>query len=352
MISQSDINNWHIKHPWDEFLQVEQDMWLERLVLSISKHSYLKDRMAISGGTALNKLWLPRPMRYSEDLDYVCLLGKGSNMLSYISEAGVSCGLRLRKGLRSWRLGTAYPKVFFEFPSEIDNDYHKLKVEISTPPAWMNLSSKHFEYLLQERVENWLPASSMVLTMTPKYMAAQKLQALYSRCKGRDLFDFYHLVSTLGVTSDDVVDLVDAAKANDQRFQKWDSTRAQYVMSKRINSEPRFMADLDYMTKGWSKTLEFQDALVVHEQFVSEVNKKVMQRQEDRENLGRIVSSGLVPGQSTGLSAKYDRSHARMLKQQGYTNAEIATMMRVSCSWVQRQTAGIKPGRKRKRYGK
>jgi predicted nucleotidyltransferase component of viral defense system len=48
---------------------VEQDLIISRSLVELFNHTYLKDKIAFRGGTALNKLIFPKPLRYSEDID-------------------------------------------------------------------------------------------------------------------------------------------------------------------------------------------------------------------------------------------------------------------------------------------
>lgn len=69
MISRSDITAWGLDHQWPETDQIEQDLLLSQAVCIIADDSFLKDELALRGGTAFHKLLMPEPYRYSEDLD-------------------------------------------------------------------------------------------------------------------------------------------------------------------------------------------------------------------------------------------------------------------------------------------
>ena len=57
--------------PWNAGDQVEQDLILVRLMIEIATDLLLGDEFVMGGGTCFHMLWLDRPWRYSEDLDYV-----------------------------------------------------------------------------------------------------------------------------------------------------------------------------------------------------------------------------------------------------------------------------------------
>jgi predicted nucleotidyltransferase component of viral defense system len=71
MIPQAYITAWRKKAPWQEDFQVEQDLIIERALMTIYEDSYLKEKLAFRGGTALYKLYLSPATRYSEDIDLV-----------------------------------------------------------------------------------------------------------------------------------------------------------------------------------------------------------------------------------------------------------------------------------------
>jgi predicted nucleotidyltransferase component of viral defense system len=71
VIAQAYLNEWISHAPWPTQIQVEQDLLLSRLIVQIAGHELLGGELVLRGGTCLNKLHLPKPLRYSEDLDYV-----------------------------------------------------------------------------------------------------------------------------------------------------------------------------------------------------------------------------------------------------------------------------------------
>ena len=57
--------------PWAEQRQVEQDLVISRAIVELFSDDFLKGALRFRGGTALNKLHFPAPLRYSEDIDLV-----------------------------------------------------------------------------------------------------------------------------------------------------------------------------------------------------------------------------------------------------------------------------------------
>ena len=71
MITEAELAHWQRHAPWPTLEQVEQDLVLSRMIVEIANHPLLGAELVFRGGTCLHKVWLDRPWRYSEDLDYV-----------------------------------------------------------------------------------------------------------------------------------------------------------------------------------------------------------------------------------------------------------------------------------------
>jgi predicted nucleotidyltransferase component of viral defense system len=57
--------------PWAEQRQIEQDRIISRAIVDLFADPLLREQLRFRGGTALNKLHFPAPLRYSEDIDLV-----------------------------------------------------------------------------------------------------------------------------------------------------------------------------------------------------------------------------------------------------------------------------------------
>lgn len=73
MIPRAHITAWRAKAPWSTDEQIEQDLVLCRAVTEIFSDELISRELALRGGTALHKLHLVPPGRYSEDIDLVQL---------------------------------------------------------------------------------------------------------------------------------------------------------------------------------------------------------------------------------------------------------------------------------------
>ena len=71
MIQRAYITEWRTKAPWPLDEQVEQDLIVSRALVNLYSEEELRREVAFRGGTALHKLFLQAPARYSEDIDLV-----------------------------------------------------------------------------------------------------------------------------------------------------------------------------------------------------------------------------------------------------------------------------------------
>lgn len=71
MVPQAALNAWAQHAPWQDELDIEQDLILSRSIIEIANHPLLGDALAFRGGTSLHKLHVDQPWRSSNDLDYV-----------------------------------------------------------------------------------------------------------------------------------------------------------------------------------------------------------------------------------------------------------------------------------------
>ncbi len=183
MIPQGHIFQWRKFAPWNNDSQVEQDLVISRAIVDIFSDPFLAEALAFRGGTALYKLYLTPPARYSEDIDLVQVRpGPAGPMMD-----------RLRLVLKPW-LGDAKWKqsqgrvtLFYRFMSEsVPTRRLRLKIEINTREHFSVLGLTNQGFSVESR---WYSGSAEVTTYELDEMLATKMRALYQRRKGRDLFD-------------------------------------------------------------------------------------------------------------------------------------------------------------------
>ncbi len=71
MIPEIFIEHWRQTVKWQTLEQIEQDLIISRALVDLYNDSHIKEALVFRGGTALNKLFINPPARYSEDIDFV-----------------------------------------------------------------------------------------------------------------------------------------------------------------------------------------------------------------------------------------------------------------------------------------
>lgn len=187
MIPMMNIVAWGNVVPWAEQRQVEQDLIISRAIIDLFSEPFLREQLRFRGGTALNKLHFPAPIRYSEDIDLVrTATGPIKPIIDRIRER-----LEPWLGPASFDRSTIAPKLKFRVPAEdpAAAALIRLKLEINTSET----EAFDTPQTLPFRVDNpWFAGEASVPTFSRAEMLATKLRALLQRDKGRDLFDLSH----------------------------------------------------------------------------------------------------------------------------------------------------------------
>ena len=193
MIPRANVIAWQEVAPWPTDAQVEQDLVLSRALVELFREPRVRERVAFRGGTALHKLFLDRPGRYSEDIDLVATVEGPSGALFDPVRAVLDPWLGAPRRSASAR-GVA---LIYRFEAtSLPVQRMRLKIEINVREREALLGYRH--QTLQ--VENpWFTGSSELITFSPEELLGTKLRALYQRKKGRDLFDLDLALRTLGV---------------------------------------------------------------------------------------------------------------------------------------------------------
>jgi predicted nucleotidyltransferase component of viral defense system len=71
MIPRAHVTAWRASAPWPTDAQIEQDLVLSRALVEMFSRPAMAGLVAFRGGSALHKLFLKQPGRYSEDIDLV-----------------------------------------------------------------------------------------------------------------------------------------------------------------------------------------------------------------------------------------------------------------------------------------
>ena len=183
MIPRDYVTEWRAQAPWIQDAQVEQDLVIARALVELFSHAAVAGGLAFRGGTALYKLYLTPPARYSEDID---LVQTAPGPIGPVMD-GVRESLDPWLGKPKWKQTEARVTLIYRFASEDAPPLQlRLKVEIS--------SREHFSVFGLVRVpfsvtSRWFSGTADIATYELDELLATKLRALYQRKKGRDLFD-------------------------------------------------------------------------------------------------------------------------------------------------------------------
>lgn len=71
MIPESFVEQWRAKATWQALAMIEQDLIISRALVELYRQPEIQSSLVFRGGTALNKLYINPPARYSEDIDFV-----------------------------------------------------------------------------------------------------------------------------------------------------------------------------------------------------------------------------------------------------------------------------------------
>lgn len=196
MIPDFCLTEWRQIIPWTADYQVEQDLIISRALVNLYQNPKIKNTLAFRGGTALHKLYVNPPARYSEDIDLVQIapapIGETINeirtSLSWLGEP-------IRK------LTERGPKLFYRYIAN-DNSKMKLKIEINTKEHFHLFNFVDYEFSI---TNSWFSGQSALCTYQLNELMGTKLRALYQRRKDRDLFDLWAVLKDNKVDPDIVV---------------------------------------------------------------------------------------------------------------------------------------------------
>lgn len=233
MIPENFIEQWQSSVQWRTPNQIEQDLVISRALVDLYNEPCIKDALVFRGGTALNKLFLKPPARYSEDIDFVQKrpepIGKTIDSIRIL--------LKPWLGDPQWKITERSAKLIYKYES-INKVPTKLKIEINT--------TEHFQ-VLPLRVEKfdvqseWFNGSADIITYEIDELMATKLRALYQRRKGRDLFDVWYVVKQKLVDLNRVFEIYAKYCAKDNTHIRGEDFLKNLVLKK---NHPDFQSDM------------------------------------------------------------------------------------------------------------
>ena len=183
MIPRDYVTEWRARAPWVQDAQVEQDLVVARALVELFSQEAVASELAFRGGTALYKLYLTPPARYSEDID---LVQTAPGPIGPVMD-GVREALDPWLGKPKWKQTEARVTLIYRFTSEDTPPLRlRLKVEISSREHYSVFGLVRIPFTVTSR---WFSGIADVVTYELDELLATKLRALYQRKKGRDLFD-------------------------------------------------------------------------------------------------------------------------------------------------------------------
>ena len=236
MIPTQNIVAWGNAVPWADQRQVEQDLIIGRALVEIFSDNMLHAAVRVRGGTALNKLHFPKPMRYSEDIDLVRTsggpIGPILDRLRVVPEPWLGRG--------RFDQSSVAPKFRFRVDAEDSSGVPiRLKVEINT----REIQAFDSPASLPLKIDNpWFSGEARISTFSREEILATKLRALLQRDQGRDLYDLAHALEVF--ENLDLARMVGIfGRYLDASGQSISRAQAQERMFSKL-ANPRFLLDL------------------------------------------------------------------------------------------------------------
>jgi predicted nucleotidyltransferase component of viral defense system len=199
LIPRAHVTAWRASAPWPTDAQIEQDLVLSRALVEMFTRPVVAQALAFRGGSALHKLLLKQPGRYSEDIDLV-----------QIAQGAIGSAIdSIRNTLDSWlgaprrnqSQGRATMLYRFETTSKPVQKM-RLKLEINTREHFAVLGLQHHHFVIENP---WFSGSVNISTYQIEELLGTKLRALYQRKKGRDLYDLWLALTSLEIDDQKVV---------------------------------------------------------------------------------------------------------------------------------------------------
>lgn len=201
MIPKAYIDAWRRSAPWQLDAQIEQDLVISRALVQIFSDGFLRENLGFRGGTAIHKLFLNPPVRYSEDIDLVQLQsGPIKPILQALRDQLLFLG---DEDDRSVDLKEHNCTVFYNFETELPPPPKmKVKIEINTREHFHVMDLKRMRLSIDNK---WYSGNSDIVSYQPEELLGTKLRALYQRKKGRDLFDLHYAMNQMEIDPSKIV---------------------------------------------------------------------------------------------------------------------------------------------------
>jgi predicted nucleotidyltransferase component of viral defense system len=185
------VRNWADEGGIPDLILAELDFRLIQALQAVYKTPFLRDRLYLKGGTALNKLYLPGTNRLSVDLD-LNAIGPKEQVLRERTSIGEAVAAVLAQQDPGYNLTYRwrYDQVTL---------YARYSPLTAAAPQRLKLEISFIErFAILGRAERSLFASPLdeplvVNTFHLEELVSTKLRALFDRRKGRDIYDLYRV---------------------------------------------------------------------------------------------------------------------------------------------------------------
>lgn len=183
MIPGNYIQEWSHTAPWQDSYQIEQDLVISKALVEIFADPFLHEHLAFRGGTALHKLFLKQPARYSEDIDLVQVAGgpigeildRLREILTWFEKVNVERG-----GITS--------TMVFRYESETEPKVRrKLKVEINAREHFSLLGYNKVPYTVSS---SWFNGTAQIPTFHVEEMLSTNC-ARFTREEKAEIYSIF-----------------------------------------------------------------------------------------------------------------------------------------------------------------
>ena len=177
---------------------------MSEVMILLGNDPRVKDRVTISGGTAIHYLHSNSPGRFSEDVDcvsptFTSQMQTARHLRRVLKDHCERTGMRFR-----WkRRPSKYIGYLLSYIPTDGGSRAAVKVETSNSQPALSRMARTIEYELNS---DYLKASAKLQVVPAEGIAATKLLAMESRRKARDLFDLWYVISELQVPEERIVE--------------------------------------------------------------------------------------------------------------------------------------------------
>lgn len=278
MIPKNFIEMWQQTVPWQTLAMVEQDLIISRVLVELYNNQQIRDSLVFRGGTALNKLYLNPPSRYSEDIDFVQI---NPEPIGKIIDA-IRASLEILFSEPTRKVTERSVKLIYRYNS-IDNIQAKLKLEINTTEHFQVLELQETDYQIESA---WFAGRTQIVSYQLEEMIATKLRALYQRRKGRDLFDLWLVLKNNLINVNNVIDIfMQYCKKDQQKITR--SLFEQSLNEKQLKAD--FQNDMNLLLPVNSEWNFAEGLELVQEKLISKIPGEPWNRNRNEAKNHKII---------------------------------------------------------------